>query len=114
MELVTLVRVDLKRIGSTRGGAFTTFKRSTVIEESADALPETVRQIVISIAEKHGEGRDALAELRLEAHWGKGLGSMIFNIQAPNAFFSEPYAECEVFPALKIGLRYFKLEEVGT
>ena len=38
--------------------------------------------------------------------------TLVFDIQGPNTHYSEPYAECQVFPALKVGDRYFKLEEI--
>lgn len=113
MELVTVVRANLKRIGSTqRGGFGGNYKQVTITREVGDEKPESVRQAVIEIAEQHGEQPGALEELKLTSHWGHGLPMMTFNIQQPMMQFSDAYAECEVFPALKVGCRYFKLEEL--
>lgn len=113
MEIVTLARVHLKRIGSARGAAFTSFKKTTVTEEVSDDSPETLRELVISVAVKHGESRDALAGLGLASHRWREPEKVVFDIQLPMTQFSDPYAYCEVFPALKVGERFFKLEEVN-
>lgn len=113
MELVTVVRANLKRIGSTqRGGFGGNYKQVTITREVGDEKPESVRQAVIEIAEQHGEQPGALEGLKLTSHWGHGLPMMTFNIQQPMMQFSDAYAECEVFPALMVGSRYFKLEEL--
>lgn len=113
MELVTVVRAHLKRIGSAQHGGFGgSHKQLTVIREIADEKADSVIQAVIEIAEKNGEQPGALGPLKLESNWGRGLPMMTFNIQPPMTQYGDPYAECEVFAALKIGERYFKLEEV--
>lgn len=43
-----------------------------------------------------------------------GSGKVVFNVQGSRTFYSEPYAVCEAFPAIKSGGRYFRLEEVKT
>lgn len=113
MELVTLVRANLYRVGSIQGGGFGgNHKNITVVREVQDENPESVRQIVIEIAEENGEPAGALGPLRLESTWGRGVPALTFNIQSPRTMYSQPYAECQVFSALKIGTRYFKLEEI--
>ncbi|KPC27615.1 Uncharacterized protein ABJ99_0111 [Pseudomonas syringae pv. cilantro] len=36
----------------------------------------------------------------------------MFDIQARNVQYSSAYASCKAFPALKVGDRYFRLDEV--
>lgn len=113
MEIVTLVEISLNRIGTARGagGAFSPSKSRVVFAETEDAEIETVRDAVIKAAEESGEigALDGLMhEPRYEA------GTIVFNIQGGNVFYSQVYAECEVFPALKSGGRYFRLQEIKT
>lgn len=113
MEIVTLVEVSLNRIGTAQGAgdAFISSNSRVVFAEAEDAEIETVRDLVIKVAEEHGE----TSELdRLKYEPGYGEGTIIFNIQGKNVFYSQAYATCEVFPALKSGSRYFRLQEVRT
>lgn len=77
--------------------------------EAEDPEIETVRDVVIKTAEENGE-TDALDELKHEPRYG--AGTIVFNIQGRNVHYGQVYAECEVFPALKSGGRYFRLQEV--
>ncbi|MBL3874182.1 hypothetical protein, partial [Pseudomonas syringae] len=89
MELVILVRANLYRVGSTQGGGFGgNHKNITVIREVQDEKPESVRQIVIEIAEENGESAGALAPLRLESTWSRGVPALTFNIQSPRTMYS--------------------------
>lgn len=113
LEIVTLVEISLNRIGTAQGagGAFSASKSRVVFSEAEDAEIETVRDVVIKAAEENGE-TGALDGLKHEPSYG--AGTVVFNIQGVNVFYSQVYAECEVFPALKSGGRYFRLQEVKT
>lgn len=113
MEIVTLVEISLNRIGTAQGagGAFSASKSRVVLAEAEDTEIETVRDLVIKAAEESGE-TGALDGLKHEPLYG--AGTIVFNIQGENVFYSQVYAECEVFPALKSGGRYFRLQEVKT
>lgn len=84
---------------------------SIVIVEAENADMETIRDAVIRAAEEHGE-TGALDRLKHEP--SHGAGTVVFNIQGENVFYSQVYAECEVFPALRSEGRYFRLKEVKT
>ncbi|WP_222548063.1 hypothetical protein [Asaia lannensis] len=116
MELVTLAEVKLNRIGTA--DTFLQVPRQTAIEirEVRDQDPQTLREAVIEVAVEHGESRDGLASLRQETgyhHFQPAQkGALYFNVQGTNIQYSDVYAVCLSYPALKIGDRYFKLEEV--
>jgi hypothetical protein len=116
MELVTLAHIKLNRIGSASasGFGFGNRREQTFIAEVADAEVKTLRQTMIEIAEANGESAGALHSLWQERGVGHPPGMVIFNIHGPSTEYSLPYAECQAFPALKIGSRYFHLEEVDT
>ena len=115
MEVVTVVHIKLNRIGSASrvggglGGSFG--KRIELLEEVADDEPGTVREIVIKSAEGNGEAPGSLDELKYTQGYGKA-SRQVFNIQGRNVQYSEPYAECEIYAALKSEGRYFRLEEI--
>lgn len=114
MEIVNLVQVRLERPGSTRGSGIT---RHTPLErtvEVADGGLETLTALVAQLAEPHGDTAASLEDLRQEpAHrYSTTPGAIVLNIQGPSTQYSSPYAVCLVFPALKSGGRYFRLEEV--
>lgn len=113
MEIVTLVEISLNRIGTAQetGGAFRASKSRVVFAEAEDPEIQTLRNVVIKAAKENGE-TGALDELKHEPHYG--AATIFFNIQGRNVLYSQIYAECEVFPALKSGGRYFRLQEVKT
>jgi len=113
MEFVILAHVQLNRIGSATGGGFGSHTQTKVLKEIADEEPDTVRELVLAIAQEHGESRDALTGLSFERVWGRDGRRAVLNIQGRNIFHSQPYAECQIQPALKINDRYFKLEEIA-
>jgi len=86
----------------------------SVIREIPDGNPETLRELVLTIAEKHGEPRENLQTMQQEKAWNytQEQNAIVFNIQGRNVQYSTPYAICYAYPALKIGERYFKLDEV--
>ena len=112
MEIVTVAQATLHRIGSAQHRAFAGHPSKTVTREVSDDTPETLRELIITIAGENGESREALTELRLERHWGSPHDSLIFNIQVGSITYGQHYSECVTFPALKVGNRYFKLEEI--
>lgn len=114
MEIVTLAHIKLNRIGTAGGsvGGFERARQHTAITEAADEEIATLRNLVIEIAEANGEPSGALQNLQHESHFD--TSSVVFNVQSRNTFYSSFYAECQVFPALKAGNRYFRLDEVKT
>jgi len=112
MEIVTLAQVALHRIGSAQGGGFSAHRSIAITKEVIDSAPETLRELIISIAEENGESREALSGLILEQRWGAAQNNFVFNIQGPSTSYSKSYSECTTFTALKAGTRYFKLEEI--
>lgn len=113
MELVTLVEVQFNRIGTASGGnAFSSQRQLHKTGEVADDEPETLREFIIATAEENGENVGSLADLRAEHAYGRNQGEYVFDIQARNVQYSSAYANCKAFPALKVGDRYFRLDEV--
>jgi hypothetical protein len=114
MEIVTIAHVALYRIGSAQGGAFGGHQSIAIAREVIDDAPDTLRELIISIAEENGESRAALSGLILERSRGPAQNNFVFNIQGPSTSYSQPYSECTTFNALKAGTRYFKLEEIDV
>jgi len=114
MELVTLAHVTLARIGSASTFGMVRHNEVYRVREVSGGSLETLRELVITIAEEHGERRESLRNLRQENAWNHTpeRDAVVFNIQGPNVQYGTPYAICRTHPALKIGERYFKLEEV--
>jgi len=114
MELVTLAHVTLNRIGSASTAGMANHKEVYFVREVLDGSPETLRELVITIAEEHGEASGSLRTMWQESTWNypQQPGAIVFNIQGRNVFYGTPYAICYAHPALKIGKRYFKLDEV--
>lgn len=112
MEIVTIAHVVFHRLGSAQGGGFGSHKSIAITKEVVDDAPETLRELIVSIAEKNGESREALSGLILERGWGATQSHVVFNIQGPSTSYTKPYSECTTFTALKAGTRYFKLEEI--
>ncbi len=114
MELVTLAHATLNRIGSASTHGMVKHNEVHVVREVADGSPNTLRELVLTIAEEHGESRAALRNMRQESAWNHAQQGdvVVFNIHGPNVQYGAPYAICYAHPALKIGQKYFKLEEV--
>ncbi|HCE6609140.1 TPA: hypothetical protein NHO43_004831 [Pseudomonas aeruginosa] len=111
MEIVTLVQISLNRIGTASGvgGGFRPTLSRVVFAEAKDAEIQTLRDVVIKAAGENGEA-GALDDLKHRPSYGPG--GIVFDIQGGNVSYSQAYANCEAFPALKSGDRYFRLEEV--
>jgi mRNA degradation ribonuclease J1/J2 len=116
MELVTLGHVTLNRVGSA---SYPGRPRKQIerVSEIPDGNVDSLRELVLAVAEEHGESRDALQRMWQERnswnHTGRG-DLIVFNIHGPSTQYSDAYAICHAHPALKIGGRYFKLEEVAV
>ena len=116
MEVVTLAHVQLNRPGSASRHGFAGGRQPVAkIVEVRDGTVETLRELVETYAEEHGEQRanlEAMQQVR-GAHYGSNMpGAIIFNVQGPSTHHSDPYAVFLTYPALKASGRYFKLEEV--
>jgi len=116
MELVTLVHATLNRVGSASLAGMVNQRQVHEVREAPDGSPETLRELVMTIAEEQGEPRKYLQTMWQENASRYALqqrDAIVFNIQGKNVAYSTPYATCYAHPALKIGQRYFKLEEVN-
>ena len=116
MELVTLAHITLNRIGSANssGFGFGGQRERKFTAKIPDSTIGTLQQIVIEIAEANGELSGALHNLCEERNYGYQPGQVVFNVQGINTRYGTPYAVCRAFPALKVGNRYFQLEEIET
>lgn len=110
MEVVLLAHITFNRIGSASGGGG--FQSQRQVKFSAE-LPDTdqsaLRELVIEIAESHGEAAGALRELRYERSYG---GELVLNIQGPSTSYGTAYAQCRIIHALKARGQYFELQAV--
>ncbi|TKV87011.1 hypothetical protein ERJ99_016245 [Pseudomonas aeruginosa] len=102
MEIVTLVQISLNRIGTASGvgSGFMPTKSRMVYAETKDAEIQTLRDVVIKAAEENGE-MGALDNLSHRPSYGSA--DIVFDIQGGNVSYSQAYANCEAFPALKSG-----------
>jgi len=115
MELVTLAHVTLNRIGSASAAGMMMKRREVhEVREIPDESLQSLRELVLTIADENGEPRGNLHAMWQEKMWSHPhhQGAIAFNINGRNVVFGDPYAVCYAYPALKIGDRYFKLEEV--
>lgn len=116
MKLVTLGHATLNRIGTANvpGMGMERHKEVYQVREISEASPQALRELVLTIAEEHGEPRARLQNMRQVNAWDytQQRDAVVFNIQGINVFYGTPYAVCHAHPALKIDDRYFKLEEV--
>ncbi|MFJ4394558.1 hypothetical protein ACIPZG_05615 [Pseudomonas sp. NPDC089395] len=115
MELVTVACIALNRIGSANAAGFgyARHRRQQFFTEVADGDVDTLRQKVIEVAEANGEQEGTLHNLEHAQNLGFPPGQIVFDVQGLTTQYSEPYAACVVFPALKAAGRFFKLEEVA-
>ena len=117
MEIVTLAHVQLNRPGSASRHGFAGGRQPVAkIVEVRDEALETLRELVVSYAEEHGEQRASLMAMQQVhgAHYVPNFPrAIVFDVQGPSTQYSDPYAVCLAYPALKAGGRYFKLEEVA-
>lgn len=114
MEIVTLAHVTLCRPGSASGHGFSSRREVNKVAEVRDAHPDTLRALVETLAVAEGENATSLRAMQqaFAPHFTSQRGVVVFNVQGPNTQYSTPYAMCLAHPALKVGDRYFKLEEV--
>lgn len=109
MEIVNLVNITLQRLGTARenSSGFGSVFEISMETPSTDA--ETLRQLVISLAKEQGES-DVVEQLEKIPNHGE-VGT-VFDVKSLRCQYSNAYAVCKVFPALKSNGRYFKLTEV--
>ena len=114
MEIVTLAHVTLYRPGSASGHGFVGHREVHKVAEVSDDQPETLREFVEALAEAEGESRSSLRAMQqvYSQSFTPEPGAIIFNVQGPSTQYSTPYAICLAHPALRVGKRYFKLEEI--
>lgn len=118
LEIVTLVSVELHRLGTASGrNAFGMNKREhKETREVLDGQLGTIRDAVAAIAMEQGESEEDLAYLAQvsDYRYGGPKGQFLFNVDVPgaNVTYTNAYATCQVFTALKIDDRYFKIEEI--
>lgn len=116
IEHVTLVQIDLPRIGTAGGrGMGSGNRHCQELVEVANREPETIRAAVIALAVKHGETASDLERLGHNSpNWQSGFKGMTFDVRNPSGttMYDSCYATCHLSDALKIGGRYFKLEEL--
>jgi hypothetical protein len=114
MEVVLLAHITLNRIGSaSSGGGFNSghHKQGKFSVEVADRDRVTLQNLVVEIAEDHGEMSGSLDDLALEHEHFRGE-EFIFNIQGRNTFYGTPYAHCQIQPALKADGQYYQLQAI--
>ncbi|MCF7532178.1 hypothetical protein [Pseudomonas petrae] len=111
MELVTLAPIDLNRIGLA---SFSGRKTLSKIMEVADGRTETLKQAVVALVYENGESTARLQLLHMvnARTYGSVPGAIAFDIQDLMTQYSDVYSNCLAYPALKIGERYFKLQEI--
>lgn len=116
MEVVLLAHITLNRIGSaSSGGGFSSgnHRQRKFSVEVADRDRASLRNLIIEIAEGHGEAPGALDNLSLEHEHFRGE-EFIFNIHGRNTFYGTPYAHCCLQPALKANGQYYKLQAIDA
>jgi hypothetical protein len=115
MELVTLVEVVFNRLGTASGGSgFSSQRQLQKTGQIADEQPETISEFITATAEANGERVGSLSDLRWQRAYGGSRGEYVFDIQRSNIQYGSPYAICKAFPALKVGERFFRLDEVNV
>lgn len=116
MEVVILAHIILNRIGSaSSGGGFNNgnYRQRKFSVEVTDRDRTALRNLVIEIAEGHGESPGALDNLLLEHEHFRGE-EFVFNIHGRNTFYGTPYAHCQLQPALKANGQYYQLQAIDT
>lgn len=123
MKIVTLAHITLNRPGSLGRGGFQSSigdgsprdRSETVVlegDESGDVL-KAVKKLAI----QHGEQAERLSTLGVSTPYGTPDGTICFT-EKPQPYsgtqFGSHYAVCEVFPALEVDGRYFRLNEVSV
>ncbi|MFV3338778.1 hypothetical protein ACNFB1_16590 [Pseudomonas sp. NY15349] len=116
MEVVTLVHVTLNRIGTaseSRGLRTGASCQRKFTAEVTDSAPAALRDLVIEIAEAHGESEGSLEKLTLSRQYA-AAGESTFDIQVGNTYYGTPYCVCQVQTALKANGQYFELRAIDV
>jgi hypothetical protein len=121
MKLVTVAKIRLNRPGSIGSGAVQRVVRNDMSDGSktlcvvveGDNVGD-VRKAVQKAAVEHGENASDAERLTVSTPYDAGNGIIWFNegSSALGTQYGSTYAETEVFPALEIEGRYFRLSEV--
>ncbi|MFT8744372.1 MAG: hypothetical protein ABF767_11975 [Lentilactobacillus hilgardii] len=123
MKIVTLAHITLNRPGSlSRGGFPSSVSDGSPRDRSATVIvasdePADVLEGVKNLAIKHGEQAERLTALSNSTPYGKPRGTIHFKesqIPYNGTQYGKDYAVCEVFPALEVDGRYFRLDEVSV
>lgn len=120
MKLVTIAQIVLNRPGSIdRGGFQRTVgydldPRKIFIVVLGSDQPGDVLEKVKELAMANGESRQGVEKLTVATSFGARDGAICFSerFEVNRTQFGQPYAETEMFPALEIDGRYFRLNEV--
>lgn len=121
MQVVTVAQIVLNRPGTlgfgfqrTVSGDMDPRRISVVVVDGEE--PGDVLRKVKEMAAKHGEHPEELDRLGVSTPFGAAPGTICFNEHyepfRSGVQFGQHYAECEVFPALEVEGRYFRLDEV--
>jgi hypothetical protein len=121
MKIVTLAHITLNRPGSlSRGGFRSDVSDGSPRDRSATVIvasekPDDVLEAVKKLAIEHGEQEERLAVLGVSTPYGKPRGTIYFKesqMSYNGTRYGSDYAVCDVFPALEVDGRYFRLDEV--
>jgi hypothetical protein len=121
MKLITIGRITLNRPGSIERGGF---QRTVGYDINLQRIftvvldgeqPEHVLAKVKDLAMANGESAQGVEKLAVATLHGARDGVILFNerFEVNRTQFGLPYAETEVFPALEVDGRYFRLNEVS-
>lgn len=123
MKIVTLAHITLNRPGSLSRGGFPSSvsdgsprDRSETVVLKGDE-PGDVLEGVKNLAIKHGEQEERLTGLSVSTPYGMPSGTICFkeqNMLGSGTQYTSDYAVCDVFPALEVDGRYFRLNEVSV
>lgn len=123
MKIVTLAHITLNRPASlSRGGFPSSVSDGSPRDRSATVIvasdePGDVLEAVKKLAIEHGEQEERLAVLGVSTPYGTPDGTIHFKeSQMPynGTQYGSHYAVCDVFPALEVDGRYFRLNEVSV
>lgn len=112
MEVVTLAQAVLNRIGSATHRGAVAHKETSITRQVPDDSQESLMELVKALAEENGESRVQLKDLAPVRNHSSVKGAVVFDIRTPNVQYSDSYAVCVTFQALKVNGRYYKLEEI--
>jgi len=116
MEVVKLAHITFSRIGSAAPsiGFNSKTHRHQKFSVEVDVVDvDSLRTLIIEIAEAHGEGTGQLEPLKLERQYG-ATGEFVYNLQVGNTQYGSPYVVCQVRLALKAAGEYYELQQIDN